>query len=108
MDWFYVIFGLAGLLVLLSAVYEWTWFWKLAKGGYLPDRIGWRNTRLHYLIGGAGCLGAAISLRLQSLFASESAWLFVPGFLIAGALTVALFNARKGQSFRAFLLNKEP
>ncbi len=107
MDWFYVVFGFFGLLAMLSAVYEWTWIWKLARGGYLPNQVGWHNTRLLYLVGGSGVLGAAISLSLQSLLSSNSVLFFAVGFLLASGLTAILFNSRQNQSIVSFLLNKE-
>ncbi len=107
MDWFYVVFGLVGLLALLSAVYEWTWVWKLAQGGYLPRQIGWRKTRMLYLFGGMGVLGAAIALFMQTLFANDSLLIFILGFLVSGLIMMVLFNSRKNQSFIDFIFNKD-
>jgi len=107
LDWFFVFMGLLSVFYLLSAIYEWAWVLKWERRWFGPPRIWKRNIRLEYLFVATGGLGVAISFELQALFASESVLFFVPGFLSAGALTVALFNTRKGQSFKAFILNRE-
>lgn len=97
-DWFGPTFGLLGLLSILSGCYEWTWVWRLAKGGYLPNQIGWNNTRLLYITSGAGGLGVGIALTLQNILSVNSIWFFVLGFALAIVLTVVLYNSRGNQS----------
>lgn len=99
-DWFGPVFGLLGLLSLLSGCYEWTWFWRLARPGYFPDMIGWKNTRRQYIVGGAGCLGAGIAFTMQSIFSAKSDWFFLLGFVLAMVLSVVLYNARGNQDIR--------
>ena len=108
MDWvFSITFGLGGLLLLLSGIYEWVWVWKLGRGGYLPNQIGWRNTRLLYMFSGAGALGVAISLILQALFSNDSLLFFVVGCAISITLTVILFNSREDRSIVDFIFHKD-
>ena len=97
-DWFGPTFGLLGLLSILSGCYEWTWVWRLAKGGYLPNQIGWNNTRLLYITSGAGGLGVGIALTLQNILSVNSIWFFVLGFALAIVLSVVLYNSRGNQS----------
>jgi len=107
LDWLFILYGFLGLLSMLSAVYEWIWFWKLARGVYLPDLIGLRNSRLFYLSGGFGGVGAGISHVLQFLLSSNSVFIIIVGYSLSGALTALWFNSRKNQSIVKFLLNKE-
>jgi hypothetical protein len=97
-DWFALGFSFLGLINVLSGCYEWTWWWRLARPGYLPTLIGWNNTRLLYIVGGTGCLGGGIALTLQSILSVNSVWFFLLGFVLATTVTVILYNARGDQS----------
>jgi hypothetical protein len=97
-DWFGLTFGLLGLLSMLSGCYEWTWLWRLARGGYLPSTIGWDNTRLFYIVTGAFELGVGIAFTLQSILSVNSIWFFFLSFALAIVLTVILYNSRGNQS----------
>lgn len=99
-DWFGPTFGLLGLLSMLSGCYEWTWFWRLARGGYSPDQIGWKNSRRLYIVIGVGCLGIGIGFTMQTIFAVKSNWFYHLGFVLATVLTVVLYNARGNQDIR--------
>jgi hypothetical protein len=93
-DWFGLVFALTGLVMTLGGIFEWVWLWRLARGGYLPDEIGVRNTRLLYAIGGTGMTGAGIGLVLQSLLATTSNWMFVIGFVASITLSLIFLTLR--------------
>jgi hypothetical protein len=97
-DWFGIAFGSMGLVNIFSSTYEWTWWWRLAKGGYLPDQIGWAKTRLLYLVGGFGILGVGIALTIQEVFAIKSLSAFLIGFAFSTVVTKLIYESREGQS----------
>lgn len=66
-DWFWMLFAVFGLIQMLSGICGWTWWWKLAKGFYLPDLVGWRRTRLIYALSGLAMFWIGFSFFLQSL-----------------------------------------
>ena len=99
LDWFALAFGLLGYLHVLSGCYEWQWWWRLARGCYLPELVGWRKTRLIYIGIGCGMLAIGTSLFLQALFSSTSVIYWIVGFLAACFITLLSYNRRSNQSF---------
>lgn len=99
-DWFGIVFGLVGLLYLLSAIYDWKWPRWLSRGIYLPDLVGMSTTRIIYGLFGVGELSVGIGVTLQSIFASKSALFFIIGFALSLAVTKFLFNLRADQLSR--------
>lgn len=107
MDWFYVFFGLVGLLEILTGIYKWTWLWRHSRGSYAPDQIGMKNTRLTDILSGIVIMGVSLGAIFQDLFAIES-WLF---FVVSIALTAlfaeGLFRAHEDQSLVDFIFNND-
>lgn len=96
--WFGICFGLVGLICLLSGCFEWNWFWKLARGIYLPNVVGWERTRLIYIATGIGCLTIGLAITLQNLFDTDSTLLFMVSFFISILCFIFFCNIKKGRS----------
>jgi hypothetical protein len=107
MDWFNVVFGCVGLFYLFSGIYEWKRIWKMGGWGYLPNKIGERNTRLIYMFSGFGLLGVAISIFLQDLLSDNSILFFIVGFTISASISAILFKYHEGTSIFSFVRNKK-
>ena len=97
-DWFGLVFGLVGIVFVCSSAYEWTWWWRLARGVYLPGFIGWERTRLVYLAAGFGAFGVGSALVIKSVFSMVSFDAFIVGFILSTILTVLIYESREGQS----------
>ncbi len=93
-DWFALGFGLLGLLNILSGCYGWNWWWRLARGMYLPDLVGPQMTRWIYIGVGYVMLAIGITLFLQKLFQSTSMIYWMVGFVAAGLITILTYNTR--------------
>ncbi len=85
-DWFAIGFGLLGIVNILSGCYEWKWWWRLARGFYLPELVGLRTTRLIYMSVGGVMLAIGTALFLQNLFHSTSIIYWVIGVMASSML----------------------
>jgi hypothetical protein len=101
-----ILFGLMSLLPLFAGIYEWDWLWRSARGWYLPDIIGIKNTRLLYIFVGILGIAGGIYTTLQIILSNKSQLIFVPSFIISYILCDILFKNHVKQSLFSFIRNK--
>jgi hypothetical protein len=90
-----IVFAIVGLISILAGVYNWDWFWRSAQGGYLPNLIGLKNTRIFSIVTGFGMLSIGIMLTLNSLYEGNNVFHSIVGVGFSGLITWFVWNTNK-------------